>query len=186
MKGEEKDHNAIDPNSGMASIVERNIKALLDRRRQEDIKKSKDEHIADIITGFTGSMAFVYFHLVFFGLWIAWNLRWFGIKPFDPSFVILAILASVEAIFLSTFVLITQNRMNTLADKRADLDVQISLLTEHEVTRLLKLVKEIAKKMDIQEADDSEIDELAQDIIPEKMMDIMEEQQKEIERLGDK
>ncbi len=73
-------------------------------------------------------MAFVYIHLALFGLWIIWNLGWLGLKPFDKSFVILAMFASVEAIFLSTFVLISQNRMNVQADKRAALDLQVSLL----------------------------------------------------------
>jgi uncharacterized membrane protein len=59
-----------------------------------------------------------------------------GVPAWDSSFVALAMLASVEAIFLSTFVLISQNRMAAAADKRADLDLQISLLAEHEVTRL--------------------------------------------------
>ncbi len=89
-------------------------------------------------------------HLVVFGLWILINLGWAPPLPrFDPSFVILAI-ASVEAIFLSTFVLITQNRMTGLADKRADLDLQINLLAEHEVIRLLALVRAIAERMGIE------------------------------------
>ena len=57
--------------------------------------------------------------------------------------------ASVEAIFLSTFVLITQNRMAAQADRRADLDLHISLLAEHEVTRLITLVSTIAERMGI-------------------------------------
>ena len=70
-----------------------------------------------------------------FGFWIVANLDWVpGVPAWDPSFVVLAMAASVEAIFLSTFVLISQNRM--AADKRADLDLQVSLLAEHEVTRL--------------------------------------------------
>src|SRR5687768_971693 len=124
----------------MARIVERNITALLKRRRQDEHKKSREERVADSITRFTGSMLFVYIHLALFGTWIIWNLGWLGLKPFDPSFVVLAMFASVEAIFLSTFVLISQNRMNVQADKRADLDLQVSLLTEHEVTRLITLV----------------------------------------------
>ena len=166
----------------MAGVVERNIKALLDRRHREEKSKTFDERIADTITGFTGSMAFVYLHLIIFALWIAWNLKWLGLKPFDPSFVALAIIASVEAIFLSTFVLISQNRMDALADKRADLDLQVSLLTEHEVTRLLTLVSAIAKKMKIEAADDSEIEELAQDVLPEKMMDVLEKHMEDIEK----
>jgi uncharacterized membrane protein len=61
-------------------------------------------------------------------------------------------IASVEAIFLSTFVLISQNRMAALADKRADLDLQISLLAEHEISRIIALVTSIAERMGIEEA----------------------------------
>jgi uncharacterized membrane protein len=92
-------------------------------------------------------MRFVYLHLLLYGAWIAVNLGWTPLKPFDPSFVILAMEASVEAIFLSTFVLITQNRMAALADRRADLDLQVSLLTEHEVTRVVTLVTAMAERM---------------------------------------
>jgi uncharacterized membrane protein len=159
---------------GMARIVERNIKALLGRRKEEDARKSAEEKIADSVTRFAGSMVFVYIHLTLFGLWIIWNLGWLGLKPFDPSFVVLAMFASVEAIFLSTFVLISQNRSSIQADKRADLDLQVSLLSEHEVTRLVTLVTAIAKKMDISDAEQPELDELAQDIRPEEVMNTME------------
>lgn len=159
---------------GMAKIVDRNIEALLQRRKLEEQRKKTEERIADAITAFTGSLTFIYIHLVLFGIWIIWNTGWLGLKPFDPTFVVLAMFASVEAIFLSTFVLISQNRMNLQADKRADLDLQISLLTEHEVTRVITLVTEIAKKMDIKDADDPEIEELKKDVQPEKVMDTME------------
>jgi uncharacterized membrane protein len=158
----------------MAKIVERNIHALLERRKHEEEKKTTEERVADTITRFTGSMLFVYIHLILFGIWIIWNLGWLGLKPFDPTFVVLAMFASVEAIFLSTFVLISQNRMNIQADKRADLDLQISLLTEHEVTRLISLVTAMAKKMNIEDAHHPEIEELSKDVHPEKVMDTME------------
>ena len=54
----------------MARIVERNIEALLQRRRQEDQKKKVEEKIADAVTRFAGSMLFVYIHLILFGIWI--------------------------------------------------------------------------------------------------------------------
>lgn len=167
--------------SNLAGIVERNISALLERRKRDERKKTREERIADSITRFTGSMLFVYLHLTYFGVWIVWNLGWLGLEPFDPSFVVLAMAASVEAIFLSTFVLISQNRMNLEADKRADLDLQISLLTEHEVTRLITLVTAIAKKMNLEDANHPEIDELAQDVRPEKVMDTMERHQEKIQ-----
>ena len=99
------------------------------------------------------------------------NTDLFGNKPLDPSYIILATFAAVEAIFLTSFVLISQNRMNEVADKRADLDLQISLLTEHEVTRLMILVSAMAKKMGIREADSTEILELSKDVNPEKVLD---------------
>ena len=158
----------------MAKIVERNIQALLERRKVEGKRKTTEERIADAITKFTGSMMFIYIHLVLFGVWIFWNLGWLGLKAFDPTFVVLAMFASVEAIFLSTFVLISQNRMNLQADKRADLDLQVSLLTEHEVTRMITLVTAIARKMEIEEAYNPEIEELKKDVHPETVMDTME------------
>ena len=161
----------------MARIVERNIQALLARSKNAEKNKTREEKIADAITRFTGSMAFVYIHLAFFGLWIIWNLGWLGLRPFDPSFVVLAMGASVEAIFLSTFVLISQNRMAAQADKRADLDLQVSLLTEHEVTRLITLVGAISRKLDIPEAQDPELQELEKDVHPEKVLDTMEKHQ---------
>ena len=86
----------------------------------------------------------------------------------------IATFAAVEAIFLSTFVLIGQKRMNVQTEKWSELDLQISLLTEHEVTRMMNLVMAIAKKMEIQEADDKEIDELSKDVHPDKVLDTME------------
>src|SRR4051794_39592023 len=177
-----KDSGKNNYSSGMAHIVERNIEALLKRRKAEEQQKTFEEKIADAVTRFTGSMLFVYIHLVLFGIWIIWNLGWMGLKPFDPSFVVLAMFASVEAIFLSTFVLISQNRMNAQADKRADLDLQVSLLAEHEVTHLITLVTAMAKKMDIQEAYNPEIEELSKDVKPEKVLDTMERHKREGEK----
>lgn len=161
----------------MARVVARNIRALLARRHTEEQARRPQDRMADAITRFTGSMAFIAIHLVAYGLWIAVNLGWLArlhVPHFDPSFVILATEASVEAIFLSTFVLISQNRMTALADKRADLDLQVSLLAEHEVTRLISLVTAMAQKMGIEEADDPELAELAQDVAPERVLDEME------------
>jgi len=167
---------------GMAHVVDRNIQALLEHRRDQEKGRSAQERMADRVTRFTGSMKFVYIHLVLFGLWILANLGWLpGVPRFDPSFVVLAMVASVEAIFLSTFVLITQNRMATLADKRADLDLQISLLAEHEVTRLITLVTAMAERMGLEVARNPELAELSQDVAPEKVMEEMEAQER---RLG--
>jgi uncharacterized membrane protein len=163
----------------MSRVVERNIGALAARQKQENQRKNWQDQLADAVTAFTGSMTFVFLHLLLFGLWISWNLGWLGLKPFDPSFVVLAMVASVEAIFLSTFVLISQNRSAAEADKRANLDLQISLLSEHEVTRLLVLVTAIAQKMGIEEAANPEVAELARDVLPEEVLDALEKKSPE-------
>jgi uncharacterized membrane protein len=119
--------------SRLTSVLGRNIAALRDRRTREEDRATAQERLADAITRFSGSMLFVYLHLTIFGFWIVANLGWVPhVAKWDESFVMLAMWASVEAIFLSTFVLISQNRMGAAADKRADLDLQISLLAEHE------------------------------------------------------
>jgi uncharacterized membrane protein len=161
--------------SGMSSALERNIRALQQRRRREEVEATAEERIAEAITRFTGSMRFVYLHLAIFGFWIIANLGWVpGVPSWHPSFVVLAMIASVEAIFLSTFVLISQNRMSAAADKRADLDLQISLLAEHEVTKLVTLVSGIADRMGVETQVDAELDEIKRDVAPEAVLDEIE------------
>ncbi|WP_188262988.1 DUF1003 domain-containing protein [Azospirillum tabaci] len=163
------------PSPGLSSVLERNIHVLHQRREREEIEATAEERIADAITRFTGSMTFVYLHLAFFGFWIIANLGWMpGVPPWDPSFVVLAMIASVEAIFLSTFVLISQNRMSEVASKRADLDLQISLLAEHEITKLTALVSSIADHMGVKTDVDSDLDVIKQDVAPEAVLDQIE------------
>ncbi len=167
----------------VAEVLERNIRALIERRYREEKGKSLEERFAGRITRFTGSMLFVYIHVLVYGIWILVNVGWVPVLPkFDPTFVILAMVASVEAIFLSTFVLITQNRMAALADKQAQLDLQISLLAEHEVTRIITLVAAIAKRLKIEESGFPELEELEKDIRPETVLEKMEETEKEMRR----
>ena len=75
---------------------------------------------------------------------------------------------------LSTFVLISQNRMQAAADKRADLDLQISLLAEHEVTKLVTLVSGIAERLGVRTSVDEELNEITQDVAPEAVLDEIE------------
>jgi uncharacterized membrane protein len=160
---------------GLSPVLERNIRALHLRRQREEKEATAEERIAEAITRFTGSMRFVYLHLALFGLWIVVNVGWVpGVPAWDPSFVVLAMVASVEAIFLSTFVLISQNRMAAAADKRADLDLQVSLLAEHEVTRLVRLVSGIAERMGVRTETDADLQEITQDIAPEAVLDELE------------
>ncbi len=162
------------PRPGMTRTLEDNIERLAARQRRDAAIAPRSERLSDAITAFAGSMTFVALHLALFGGWIIVNLGWLPIiDPFDPSFVVLAMIASVEAIFLSTFVLISQNRMAAIADRRADLDLHINLLTEHELSRLATLVACIAQKLDVA-IDTEDLGEIERDVEPEKVLDAIE------------
>jgi uncharacterized membrane protein len=172
----------VKPPASMSGLIDRNVEALLKRRQQEKASTGIQDRIADAITAFAGSMKFVYLHLAIYGLWIVVNLGWLPLLPkFDPTFVVLAMVASVEAIFISTFVMISQNRMAKVADQRADLDLQISLLSEHEITRLVTLVTDIAARMDVPSARDPELREIAKDVAPERVLDRMQQTERKLD-----
>jgi uncharacterized membrane protein len=162
-------------NPGLAEVVERNIDAIEQHRQDAEAAKSLQDHIADAITWFSGSLPFVYFHVALFALWIGFNLEIGGLPAFDPyPFGMLTTIVSLEAIFLSTFVLVSQNRQAAIADRRTELDLQINLLTEYELTRVLTLVDGIAKKLEIKACDESELKELEDDVAPEALLEEIE------------
>lgn len=163
----------------LSSALKRNIRTLEDRRKEEAESSTLEERIAQAITSFTGSMRFVYLHLAVYAVWISINVGLIpGLPKFDPSFVLLAMEASVEAIFLSTFVLISQNRMSAAADKRADLDLHINLLAEHELTKMAEMVATIAERLQISTSADPELQEITRDVAPEAVLDEIEATQK--------
>ena len=160
---------------GLSSVLARNMARMRKRREAEAVEATLSERISDQVTRFAGSMTFVALHAVIYGGWLAVNLGVVpGMKPFDPSFVVLAMEASVEAIFLSTFVLISQNRMMGAAARQSDLDLQVNLLAEHELTRLVALVDAMATKMGVAAVDGDELREIEQDVSPEAVLDELE------------
>lgn len=156
-------------------ILERNIQALIGRRKEEKAAVTKHQGFATAIVRFIGSFGFVYTHLLLFGLWVLANTIGLPAIPvFDPELVFMGTFAAVEAIFLTTLVLINQNRMSAAADKRAELDLQISLLTEHELTRMLQLVSAVAERLNVRSEVDKEIEELKQDVEVAAVLDKIE------------
>jgi uncharacterized membrane protein len=121
----------------------RNIQAITQLEREALHDRTRSEKVSDQVAKFSGSMLFVWFHVAWFGFWMLINLNLIpGIEPFDPfPFSLLTMMVSLEAIFLSTFVLISQNRANQQADKRAHLDLQVNLLSEQEMTKVLEMLK---------------------------------------------
>jgi uncharacterized membrane protein len=159
----------------VAEVVHRNIKELCDHRQRHERKLSVSERIANKVAQFTGTTAFLYINAAFFFLWITLNMHAFGLKPFDPfPFGMLTTVVSLEAIFLSLFVLLSQNRMQKLADQQSELDLQINLLAEHELTRILVAVHMIAEKMELELPHKEEKEELESDVAPNVVLDEIE------------
>ena len=172
---EQADH--AEDNPALSKVIERNIRTLIDLRLKAASERSLQDRIADAVTSFSGHMVFVYVHLVWFGAWILLNTGWVGVRPFDPfPYGLLTMVVSLEAIFLATFVLISQNRLSQEAERRADLDLHIGLLTEHELTRVLQMLDAIQDKMGIANHVDSELADLEMETKPEDVL-------AEIERL---
>ena len=162
----------VQRSGGLASALERNIEALAEHRRHEEARASVQDRIAIAISRFAGSITFVLIHALLVIGWVVINAGLVpGVRPFDPTFVILATIASVEAIFLSTFILISQNRAAAAAERRADLHLQTSLLAEHEVTQVIRLVTQIARRLGVEEADDPELQELKRTVAPEAVLE---------------
>ena len=110
-----------DKNNAVAKVVYKNIREICDHKRKHELKLSTAEKVAARVSQFAGTTTFVYINAIFFAVWILLNVGLFGMKPFDPfPFVMLTTVVSLEAIFLSLFVLLSQNRMQRVADEQDD------------------------------------------------------------------
>ena len=170
-------------NPRLCNVIERNIVTLNRLNHEAAKKRTLQERLADIITLFSGRMSFVYVHAVWFGAWLLLNTGRFGVRAFDPyPYGLLTMIVSLEAIFLATFVLISQNRLSEEADRRANLDLQIGLLTEHEVTRILQMLDAIQDKLGIENDEDSDLADLEQETKPEDVLKSIEDLTTQVEK----
>jgi uncharacterized membrane protein len=155
--------------------VQKNIETILKLEKEAIQNLSAVEHIAEKVTAFAGSSGFIILHILWFGIWIFMNGHVIkNFTPFDPfPFSFLTLMVSLEAIFLTLLVLMTQNRMTKEADKQAKLDLQINMLDEQETTLILKMVQRITTHLGLDEAtddcnkdlsEDTDIDNLAKSI----------------------
>ena len=112
-------------------------------------ERTTADRVADAIASFSGTISFALLHVGWFVVWVVVNTRLIpGIPAFDPyPFQLLAMLVSLEAVLLSTFVLIKQNRMGLRADQRSHLDLQVNLLAEKEVTKVIQMLDRIADRL---------------------------------------
>ena len=156
-------------------VTRENVEAM---RRLEDAQmqqRTTADRVAAAIARFCGSMTFVWMHVALFAFWIAYNtLPWF--PAFDPyPFTFLTLVVSLEAIFLSTFILISQNYEMRITERRNQLDLQINLLSEQENTKMLQVLERIAKKVGANIEDDPQIRALEEATHPDSLIRQIEE-----------
>lgn len=162
----------------LAGALSRNIEAVA-RRRAEDAKSiSTGVKLAMAVSGVIGRMRFVYGNLVFYGAWVLASQGLVpGVPAFDHDLYLIGSVASVESIFLSIFILIAQNSSAAANDRRDDLNLQVGLLTEHELTQLIKVTAAIAAKLGIDPEHHGEIADLQRDVAPEAVLDKIEREE---------
>ena len=142
-------------NKALSNVIQRNIRKIILVRKKASSEQGSQDRIANVMTSFAGSMAFFYVHIAWFCLWFILNTGHLGITPFDPyPYGFLTMVVSLEAIFLATFVLISQNLLAKETERLTDLGLHTSLLTEHELTRVLQMLRVIQGKIGISNEED--------------------------------
>jgi uncharacterized membrane protein len=145
------------------STTQRNIKAICAVEKAALANRSFSARIGDTIGSQAGKMWFILCHFLWFTIWIGVNLMGTGKLRFDPyPFALLTMVVSLEAIFLSLFILMSQNRTGLQADQRNHLDLQINLLSEEENTRMLQMLQALCAYHKLPIGNDPEIIALAQ------------------------
>jgi uncharacterized membrane protein len=144
------------------------IKAISDLEHQALARRTAAETFSDFVVFQGGRPTVIVLHAVWFAFWMSWNSgRIPGLRPFDPyPFMGLSTIVSLEAIFLSLFILVSQNRANRRADERAHLDLQINLMAERESTKMLGLLQALCAYHGLAEAADAEVDEMLRETEP--------------------
>ena len=136
-------------------------KMIADIVKLEPSSKTLGERVAEVITSFTGSLSFIWLHIVWFVLWIGLNLSGWAFEPFDPfPFTLLTMVVSLEAIFLSAFILMAENKQGRLADQRARVDLEVDMIAEREITKLVELVVAIHQHLGIHRPADRELENM--------------------------
>lgn len=134
-----------------ASPAAGNIKAIIDLERKALAASSWSARVSDAISRFAGSLWFVLCHLSAFTAWAGWNALAPPSLRFDPyPYGLLTFIVSLEGVLIATFVLIAQNRMATQSDRRDHLNLQVDLLAEQELTLMLRMLRQISERLNIQ------------------------------------
>ena len=160
-------------------LTKRNIEVVRKLEEAANQERTTSDRVARMVAKFCGSMTFVWVHVIGFGGWITLNMVP-GLTHVDPfPFTFLTFLVSLEAIFLSTFILISQNQDTRISERRNHLDLQINLLSEQENTKMLMMLQAIAEKVCAEIEPDPDTTVLAQETELEKVVAQIEQHEQE-------
>jgi uncharacterized membrane protein len=178
------EYTSVDLRPGTPVAGERRVrrsaginKAFAAIKAQHSANRSKMEIMADRMIGFASSTPFLVIHAIIFIAWIYWNLPFSGFKKFDPyPYGMLTTIVSLEAIFLSIFVLMTQSRESKIGELREELTLQVNLRMEEEITKTLHLVAGLYARLNLALAEDPELRAMLEPLDPKKMEQDLAEQ----------
>lgn len=155
----------------MANAARRNIRAIAHIEKEALRQRSFGERFSDAVARVAGRMWFVWLHIAWFVAWILYNTGVLHGKPFDPfPFQLLTLVVSLEAIFLSLFILISQNRLNRQSDQRTHLDLQVNLLAEFETTKMLQMLQALCEYHGLPESQDKDVLQLVTRTEPHSLL----------------
>jgi len=155
-------------------LTEQNVETVTRLEEAAREQQTPTDRVAEKIASFCGSMTFVWVHVVWFGGWILLNLIP-GIPHVDPfPFTFLTLIVSLEAIFLSTFILISQNLDSRISERRSHLDLQLNLLSEQENTKMIVMLHAIAAKVGADLTHDPHLKALSEETQPERLIEQIE------------
>ena len=155
-------------------LTEQNVDKVSQLEESAREQRTSTDRMAEAIANFCGSMTFVWVHVVWFGGWIVLNLIP-GVPHFDQfPFTFLTLVVSLEAIFLSTFILISQNLETRISERRSHLDLQLNMLSEQENTKMIVMLHAIAAKVGADLTQDPHLKALSEETQPERLIEQIE------------
>ncbi|MBC7396538.1 MAG: DUF1003 domain-containing protein [Bdellovibrionales bacterium] len=162
--------------------VDRNIAAVHRVRAEADQKRRLDERWVDQVANFAGMPASIYAHLVFYGVWIFLHFRSpvRGQEILGASIENISFILCLEALFLTFFVLINQKRMNARERRNSDLHMQMSLLAEHEITRLAQVTDLIARHLGVETSEVKNLEAVKRDVDPAEILERISDHERKL------
>jgi len=176
----ESRHNFETDSAGSVDqLTQRNIEAVRQLEEAAKEERTASDRVAEVIAKFCGSMTFVWVHVAWFGLWVLINVMP-GLPHIDPfPFTFLTLVVSLEAIFLSTFILISQNHDTKISERRNHLDLQINLLSEQENTQMLTMLRAIAEKVGVDLSRDDQVRAMSEETKPQRLVRQIKEREED-------